>query len=284
MVGWIRWHCPPDDEVKNATYPSRRLPTILNPCEWAGKKHFVSLKLKDQSGSRAPQCTRGPALQLEYCSAKPKCRYLLTLQASRYWHLALQNRVPTKTFMYTYHGNIRFPQHSPFSKIFPNIFEANVLENLETSLKDMDKEVFLNYLYILIQISAEGKSSRSHFIIDSPGVTAFSHWQDALNHEVTTQQTRDIHPRLFQCWPSVCKAGPTLQQPLINVSRFLYKWAVIACFSLPRSQLQVSTYIVCYLNLYTRQFHKIIAHFSHKFAFFWRTSKRLESSIDIITP
>ena len=40
-------------EAKHATSRSRRAPTILNLYEWAGKKHFVSLKLGDQSGVRA---------------------------------------------------------------------------------------------------------------------------------------------------------------------------------------------------------------------------------------
>ena len=35
-----------------ATSRSRRLPTILNLYKWAGKKHFVSLKLECQSGAR----------------------------------------------------------------------------------------------------------------------------------------------------------------------------------------------------------------------------------------
>ena len=58
---WMRWHClqtqdskfePCRSEAEHATYQSRRLPTILNLYEWAGKKHFVSLKLKGQSGVR----------------------------------------------------------------------------------------------------------------------------------------------------------------------------------------------------------------------------------------
>ena len=39
-------------EAEHATSRSRRLPTILKLYEWAGKKHFVSLKLKGQSGVR----------------------------------------------------------------------------------------------------------------------------------------------------------------------------------------------------------------------------------------
>ena len=40
-------------EAGNATSRSRRLPTILDRYEWAGKKHCVSLKLEDQCGARA---------------------------------------------------------------------------------------------------------------------------------------------------------------------------------------------------------------------------------------
>ena len=39
-------------EAEHATSWSRRLPTILNLYEWAGKKHFVSLKLEGLSGVR----------------------------------------------------------------------------------------------------------------------------------------------------------------------------------------------------------------------------------------
>ena len=40
-------------EAEHATSRSRRLPTIMKLYEWAGKKHFVSLKLECQSGGRA---------------------------------------------------------------------------------------------------------------------------------------------------------------------------------------------------------------------------------------
>ena len=39
-------------EAEHASSRSRRLPTILNLYEWAGKKHLVSLKLEGQSGVR----------------------------------------------------------------------------------------------------------------------------------------------------------------------------------------------------------------------------------------
>ena len=39
-------------EAENATFRSRRLPTILNLYEWAGKKHLVYLKLECQSRVR----------------------------------------------------------------------------------------------------------------------------------------------------------------------------------------------------------------------------------------
>ena len=61
----MRWHCSPDhrltlyidilcsrSEAELATIRSRMLPTILIHCEWAEKKHFVSLKLECQSRFR----------------------------------------------------------------------------------------------------------------------------------------------------------------------------------------------------------------------------------------
>ena len=39
-------------EADNAISRSQRLPTILNIYEWAGKKHFVSVKLEFQDGGR----------------------------------------------------------------------------------------------------------------------------------------------------------------------------------------------------------------------------------------
>ena len=56
LVRWIRWHCPSDTgfEIRAlavggraCNLMSRRLPTtICNLHEWAGKKHFTSLKPK----------------------------------------------------------------------------------------------------------------------------------------------------------------------------------------------------------------------------------------------
>ena len=40
-------------EAEHATSRSRRLPTILNLCEWAGKKLLFSLKLEWQSGGES---------------------------------------------------------------------------------------------------------------------------------------------------------------------------------------------------------------------------------------
>ena len=42
------------------------------------------------------------------------------------------------------------------------------------------------------------------------------HWPNS-----GTQQTRDIHPRLVQCWTSVVDGGPTLNQSWVNVSCLL---------------------------------------------------------------
>ena len=61
---WDEWYdFPPDihcnskfeswrSEAEHTTSRSRRLSTILILYEWAGKKHFVSLKLEGQSGVR----------------------------------------------------------------------------------------------------------------------------------------------------------------------------------------------------------------------------------------
>ena len=38
----------------------------------------------------------------------------------------------------------------------------------------------------------------------------------ALPATAISQQTRDIHPMLFQCWPSVEDDGPTLKQHWVN--------------------------------------------------------------------
>ena len=73
-------------EAEHATSRSRRLPTILNLHEWAGKKHFVSLKLEGQSmvwtrDLRLPKqalstaCTRAPALTLGWTPAYITCFY-----------------------------------------------------------------------------------------------------------------------------------------------------------------------------------------------------------------
>ena len=62
-------------EAEFANSPSRRLPTILNLYEWAGKKHFVSFEFECQpwaSNSRSPtfqadsfnHSTRTPALEI----------------------------------------------------------------------------------------------------------------------------------------------------------------------------------------------------------------------------
>ena len=42
---------------------------------------------------------------------------------------------------------------------------------------------------------------------------------------LVNQQTRNIDPMLFQCWPTVCDAVPTLKQPWVNVSCLLGRMA-----------------------------------------------------------
>ena len=71
MVRWIiRWQTqdskldPWRSEAEHATYRSRELPTILHFYKWAGKKHYVSLKLEGQSGvqTRDPRLSKQAAL------------------------------------------------------------------------------------------------------------------------------------------------------------------------------------------------------------------------------
>ena len=42
-----------------------------------------------------------------------------------------------------------------------------------------------------------------------------------LGKRVTSQQTRDIQPMLFQCWPTVEDGGPALKQHWVDDSRLL---------------------------------------------------------------
>ena len=81
IVRWVRWHCPPDIgfEIRALEVWGRaryltitKAPTILNLCERAEKKHFVSLKLEGQSGARTRDLQalhQGPAQQVT-CSSK----------------------------------------------------------------------------------------------------------------------------------------------------------------------------------------------------------------------
>ena len=50
-------------EGEHVTSRPRRLPTILHPYEWAGKKHFVSLKLEGQSGIQTSYRARSAVRQ-----------------------------------------------------------------------------------------------------------------------------------------------------------------------------------------------------------------------------
>ena len=50
-------------EVEYATSRSQRLPTIMNPYEWAGKKHVVSLKHEGQSGIQTSYRARSAVRQ-----------------------------------------------------------------------------------------------------------------------------------------------------------------------------------------------------------------------------
>ena len=43
----------------------------------------------------------------------------------------------------------------------------------------------------------------------------------AINSGKSQAKVRGVHPMLFQCWASVCDAGPTLKQHWVNVPFFL---------------------------------------------------------------
>ena len=85
------WWCG----AEHATSQSRRLPTLLNHYEWAGKKHFVPLKLEGHSGARTPDLlalqagsfkhgTGAPALQVMWFPLK----YLSLLCYANGFHLS----------------------------------------------------------------------------------------------------------------------------------------------------------------------------------------------------
>ena len=64
---------PRRSEVEHATSRSRRLPTILNLYEWAGKKHFLSLKRKCQSGVQTRDLRFSKQAALTALTAALKC-------------------------------------------------------------------------------------------------------------------------------------------------------------------------------------------------------------------
>ena len=59
---------PCSSEAEHATSRSWRLPTRLNLYEWTGKKQFVSLKLKGQSGGSSPRSPTIQAGSFNYCT------------------------------------------------------------------------------------------------------------------------------------------------------------------------------------------------------------------------
>ena len=50
------------------------------------------------------------------------------------------------------------------------------------------------------------------------------HCLPLVSREMSSQQTRDLHPMLVQCWPTVYDVGPTLKQHWMSVSCLL-GWA-----------------------------------------------------------
>ena len=53
----------------------------------------------------------------------------------------------------------------------------------------------------------------------------------------TSQQIRDVHPRLFHCWANVADIGPTVNQPWVNVSCLLGLLRYPRTLSVPRYSL-----------------------------------------------
>ena len=71
-------------EVEHATSRSRRLPTLLNLYEWAGKKHFVFWKLECQNGGRTNDVIVFVIVcvteESKYCNNKTRLKYWLESQ------------------------------------------------------------------------------------------------------------------------------------------------------------------------------------------------------------
>ena len=45
-------------------------------------------------------------------------------------------------------------------------------------------------------------------------------WTKLRAPVITTQQTRDVHPVLVQCWPSVAEGVTALNQPRVNIVHY----------------------------------------------------------------
>ena len=89
-----------------------------------------------------------------------------------------------------------------------------------------------NYIYLLYAhvnniVSCVLSTETLFNELDNKSGDNKSYMNNIIHHEVNiltedfsmvAQQTRDIHPRLVQCCPTVCDAGPTLNQPRVSVS------------------------------------------------------------------
>ena len=79
--------------------------------------------------------------------------------------------------------------------------------------------------------------------------------------QVCTQQTRDIHLMLFQCWHTVFDSGPTLKQHWVNVPCLLGS-------DLYTTLNPSSTRILSYKPWRTKGFFILKSRLSHFFIFF----------------
>ena len=88
----------------------------------------------------------------------------------------------------------------------------------------------------------------SHFLYDLFVTTRALVVLVVIEHRVT-QQTRDTHPKLVQCRPTVYDAGPTLSQPWVSVPCLLPGRSVVPWnFYWPSPVYVISHLISSYLD------------------------------------
>ena len=75
--------------------------------------------------------------------------------------------------------------------------------------------------------SSDSLCRRSKEFVNAISQLLFSAVRLVVLVTVLSQQTRDIHPMLVQCWPIVCDSGHTLYQHWVNVCVY---WEAIILF------------------------------------------------------